>query len=285
MRVIAQGHAPDPRVPNPHPSHAQGQPREALPTLRLGLSTWYAGFCLGRGEDARHLLKFLVNDHDPSLEPNSVASNIFKSALLVTCQLPVAWEKLWPSVSGCIKDFLVALEDQSQATGLARRAGTILERLVLQHSQVREPLTTGTIHAVRLEVTQPISDICPPKGAERLYCIVEMEGTELGKLELPVCDGLVASWLIKDAIAAQLPGQILGRFFEHTVSTMVSGKEQLTTDNGQMTKKYDQIDWTVLLQQIWGRPDWALDRFYNPEVVEEGDGAQAGQGQPAYRGN
>lgn len=62
----------------------------------------------------------------------------------------------------------MALEEQSQATGLACRAGTILERMVLQHAQVTKPLTIGTTHAVRLEVTEPISDICPTVGAERL---------------------------------------------------------------------------------------------------------------------
>src|SRR4028118_1444605 len=219
MCVLAQGHSPDPRVPNPHPSHAQGEPREVLAKLRLEKSSWHAGLLIGSGKDAQHLLKLLVNDRTPNLWPPIIAHRIFKSVLVSTCQLPAAWEKLWPSVESRIKDFLVALEEQSQATGLARRTGTILERMVLQHSQVRKPLTIGTTYAVRLEVTEPISDICPTVGAERLHCLVEMEGTELGRLELPICDGLVASWVIKDAIAAQYAGQILGRFFEHTVKS------------------------------------------------------------------
>ncbi|MEM9926538.1 MAG: glycosyltransferase [Cyanobacteria bacterium P01_D01_bin.50] len=27
--------------------------------------------------------------------------------------------------------------------------------------------------------------------------------------------------------------------------------------------------WTVFLQQIWGRENWTLEQFYNPETVEE----------------
>ena len=162
------------------------------------------------------------------------------------------------------------MEAQSLAVGLARRTGTILERMVLQHSQVRKPLTIGTTYAVRLEVTEPISDICPTVGAERLHCIVEMEGTELGRLELPICDGLVASWVIKDAIAAQFALQILGRFFEHTVYRAEQRSrgvlEQGSKSNAQSN---EQIDWTVFLQQIWERPDWPSERFYNPEAVEE----------------
>lgn len=286
MRVLTQGHSPDPRVPNPHPSHAEGEPREALAKLRLEKSSWHAGLVIGSGKDAQHLLKLLVNDRAPNVWPPIIAHRMFKSVLLPTCQLPAAWEKLWPSVESRIKDFFMALEEQSQTTGLARRTGTILERMVLQHSQVRKPLTIGTTYAVRLEVTEPISDICPPKGAERLHCIVEMEGTELGRLELAICDGLVASWVIKDAIAAQYAGQILGRFFEHTVkrsgnpeadqqeSKRDSPSQNLTPSappyqGEEIQNLHDQIDWTVFLQQIWGGPDWPLDRFYNPEVVEE----------------
>jgi peptidoglycan/xylan/chitin deacetylase (PgdA/CDA1 family)/SAM-dependent methyltransferase len=286
MRVLAQGHSPDPRVPNPHPSHAEGEPQQALAKLKLQKSSWHAGLLIGSGKDARHLLKLLVNDCAPNLWPSIIAHRLFKSVLVSTCQLPAAWEKLWPSVEGRIKDFLVALEAQSQAVGLARRASTILERMVLQHSQVREPLTIGTTYAVRLEVTEPISDLCPTVGVERLYCIVEMEGTELGRLELPICDGLVASWVIKDAIAAQYAGQILGRFFEHTVKRsgnpeaeeQESKRDSLSQNptapappdqGGEIQNLHDQIDWTLFLQQIWGRPDWPLDRFYNPEVVEE----------------
>lgn len=269
-RVLAQGYSPDPRVPNPHPSHAEGEPKEALARLRLEKSSWHAGLLIGSGKDARHLLKLLVNDRAPNLWPSIIAHRIFRSVLVSTCQLPAAWEKLWPSVESPIKDFLVALEAQSLAVGLARRASTILERMVLQHSQVREPLTIGTTYALRLEVTEPISDICPTVGAERLHCIVEMEGTELGRLELPICDGLVASWVIKDAIAAQFAGQILGRFFEHTVyreeQRSRGALEQGSKSNAQSN---EQIDWTVFLQQIWERPDWPSERFYNPEAVEE----------------
>jgi hypothetical protein len=53
---------------------------------------------------------------------------------------------------------------------------------------------------------------------------VEKQGTELGRLELPICDALVASWVIKDAIAAQFTGQFLGQFFDHTVKRTGNGE-------------------------------------------------------------
>jgi glycosyltransferase involved in cell wall biosynthesis/peptidoglycan/xylan/chitin deacetylase (PgdA/CDA1 family)/SAM-dependent methyltransferase len=203
MRVITQGHSRDPRVPNPHPSYVEGQPIEALGYHRLGLSASFAGFFIGRGQDAEHLLEQLADDCAPNLEPSRIAQRIFWSVLVSTCLLPTAWEKLWPNVETYIKDFLVALEVQSQATGLARRTCNILERMILQHCQVSEPLTIGTTYGIRLDVTKPIPDICLTTGAERFYSILEMEGTEVGNVQLPIFDRLVASKVIRDAISSQ----------------------------------------------------------------------------------
>ncbi|OUL21131.1 glycosyl transferase family 2 [Nostoc sp. RF31YmG] len=255
MRVLTQGYTLDPRVPNPHPSHVQGQAKEEVSSFKLQLSSWLAGLLLGRAEDAQHLLEFTPDDHAPNLDPYGIAENIFESALIPTCQLPTAWTELWFSIEAYIKDYLLALEVQSQAIGLARRTGIILERMVLQSAQIKESITIGTTHAVCLELTEPISNIYPPESAERLYFVVQLEGTELGKLELPVCDGLVASWVIQDAIASQFAWQILGRFFEQTIYS--------ETDKNS----HDQIGWTVFLQQLWGFPDWPGERFYDSEFV------------------
>jgi hypothetical protein len=124
--------------------------------------------------------------------------------------------------------------------------------------------TVGITHTVRVEVTEPISDICTPELTERLYCVIELEGTHLGTLELPVGDGLVAGHILKDAIATNFAWQILGRFFEHTVYCKHS-----TTQDSAISNLHEQIGWTTFLQEIWGRPDWSNEHFYDPEVVEE----------------
>ena len=59
LRVITQGHSPDPRVSNPQPAHADGLPAEQLPSVRLHFASWPAGLVLGRGDDARPLLALL----------------------------------------------------------------------------------------------------------------------------------------------------------------------------------------------------------------------------------
>ncbi len=134
LRVVAQGHSPDPRVRHPDPSHVNGLPSEQLPGARLSFACWPAGMVLGRGGDARVLLVALSHDRDPELDPTRVAHGIFYATLLPLCQPPTVWEELWPRLERQVDDFLLALEAQSMAPKLARRARTILERLILEHS-------------------------------------------------------------------------------------------------------------------------------------------------------
>lgn len=130
--------------------------------------------------------------------------------------------------------------------------------------QKLKPVTFGITHTVRMEVTEPISDIHTPELTERLYCVVELEGTHLGSVELPVCEGIVADYVLKDAISTQFAWQIIGRFFEHTVYCKHREKKDSAIPN-----LHEQIGWTTFLQEIWGRPDWSNEHFYDPEVVEE----------------
>ena len=122
LRVITQGHSPDPRVPSPQPAYADGLPAAQLPSVRLHFASWPAGLVLGRGEDARPLLNLLADDHDPGLDPARVAACIFESALLPTCRTPEAWLELWPRLQPRIDEFLLALEAQAMAPELAQRA-------------------------------------------------------------------------------------------------------------------------------------------------------------------
>ena len=245
MRVLIQGHSFDQRVPNPHPSHREGEPSEILPELRCQLASWIAGITIGQGEDARRLLNLMGNVSAPDLSPFGVVDNLFKSVPLSACQLPTDWFKLWPSVEKNIKAFLVALETRSHSLGLSDRAISYLERMVLQHTEITGPLTLGTTHAVPLEVTKPLPDIRPPSGVKRLFGIVVMEGIKLGGLELPVIDGMVTGWVLEDAIAANFAWAILGRFFEHTVYL------------NRKANEHDQIGWKTFWQQLWGSSDWA----------------------------
>jgi glycosyltransferase involved in cell wall biosynthesis/peptidoglycan/xylan/chitin deacetylase (PgdA/CDA1 family) len=296
-RVI-QGHSPDPRVPNPNPSHANGLPAEQLPGAKLYFVCWPAGMVLGRGGDARPLLNALSGDHEPALNPERVAHNIFYATLLPICQPPTIWEKLWPDLEQRVNEFLFALEKQSMATGLVRRVRIVLERLILEHSTTPWPRTIGTTHAIKVEVTEPIRDVYPSVSMERLQCTVEIEGEHLGTLELPVCDGLVSGYVLADAIASEFAWLIVGRFFAHTVYQELSlkrGSNGLSLQRGNLCladgltgmeyplqaerpppgkhevwqEIHKQVGWTVFLQEIWGHPDWPSSYFYDPGIREQ----------------
>ncbi len=132
LRVITQGHSHDFRVPNPHPSHLAGEPREALAKLRLEKSAWHGGLLLANNKDARSLLELVAGDRAPDLNPNKIAGRIFQSVRVAHCQQRDPWKRLWPNIAGKVEDFLLALETQSEAIGLARRVGIILEQKINQ---------------------------------------------------------------------------------------------------------------------------------------------------------
>jgi peptidoglycan/xylan/chitin deacetylase (PgdA/CDA1 family)/2-polyprenyl-3-methyl-5-hydroxy-6-metoxy-1,4-benzoquinol methylase len=141
--------------------------------------------------------------------------------------------------------------------------------------------TVRSMYSVSIEVTNPILDILPPSEVDCLRCMVELEGVSLGSIELPVCDGLVPSYVLVDAIAAEFAWSILGRLFQRTVYREIEvrkGPDGVSiwrgalcladrfadSDRGVSQLIHDQAGWTIFLQELWGRPDWPQARFYEP---------------------
>ncbi|MEP6595746.1 MAG: glycosyltransferase [Ginsengibacter sp.] len=271
MRMLIKGHSRDPRVLNPHPNYVNGQPIAELSSLKLYLTSWFAGLLLGQEKDAQHLLKFCENDHEPNLDPFEIAENIFETALIGS-NLPLAsWHKLWPKIDKYISEFLAALELQSKSEGLARNAVIFLEGMILQHTQLDQPVKIGTTQGFLIEVTEPIRDIYPMQNIERLYCMVKMEGNNLGKLELPVCDTIVPAWLIKDAIAAQFAWQILRRFFEYTVYPEIIERQNESQSQKDFSSGniHDHIGWKIFLQQLWAQPNPQHGPFHKSKCIDK----------------
>jgi peptidoglycan/xylan/chitin deacetylase (PgdA/CDA1 family)/GT2 family glycosyltransferase len=293
-RVIERGHAPDPRVAARRPAHPSGLPRERLPTDRLHFACFCAGMEIARGGDAAALLKVLPDDRDPDLDPHRVSTELFNSAPLPGCHPPSEWGRLWPGLQPGIDYFLSALEAHSLARGLARRTRTVLERQIVAGTP--PPLTVGGSVGVAIEITEPVKDVHVAPEVERVACHVRAADRHMGTVELPVSEGRVPALVLADAIvAAELAWPILGLFFEATVyrglraapaETGVSlwrGSirlaDSLSEEEARVpTKLHDRIGWTVFLQEVWGRPDWELGRFYNPEAVEERTDASRVQG-------
>lgn len=286
LQIITRGHSPDPRVTQPFPPYAGGVSKNDLPDARFYYVCWPAGMLLGRGEDARWVLDHIPNDQNPQLDPKDVAQAIFKAALISVGRTPDAWLEMWPRLHGKVFEFLEELESHAVARELARRAGRELERMIFEHGKAPRPSTCGKSQTVQIEVTEPMHDLIPPTPMQGLRCKVKLEGIDLGNIELPVCDGIIPAYVLADAIAAQFAWTILGRFFERTIyrdlrfekeTTRLSiyrGKLALVRGLSEgecesWARLHDRIGWTVFLQELWGRPDWLQDRFYNSAVREK----------------
>ncbi len=283
LRVIAIGHSPDPRVPNPAPAYAEGLPVADLPGAKLDYVGWTAALALGYGQDPLHLLRAVQQERYPGLNPELLAQYFFKAPLLPSCRSTADWNELWPRLEGQTREFLMALQAQSMAPALTRRVCLKLEKSILDHSTATRPLTVGATHAVCVEVTEPIPNIVAPPTAERLHCAVEVEGKRLGTITLPICEEFVSSYVLEDAIAAEFAWLILGHFFQRTVYRKLTVKrtpagsslwrgslclaDGLPEDEQAVwSLAHDCIGWTVFLQELWGRSHWQEQNFYNPQV-------------------
>ena len=117
---------------------------------------------------------------------------------------------------------------------------------------------------VAVEVSEPISDIYVLKIYDCLCCTIKLEGIKLGIIELPICEGMVVASVLADAVAAQFAWQILDHFFQR--SRCERGNRLWETLLEPLHAKHD---WTLFLQELWGRPHWHLEDFYKPEIAEE----------------
>jgi hypothetical protein len=140
LQVLQRGHAPDPRVLQPHPDHANGLPGDNIECQKFYLLCWCAGLLLGAGDDARPLFELIGEAACPRLYPDAIAQCIFDAAPLPSCQTPQAWEDLWRSIWRNIDEFVVALETRSRTPDLAGRTLVELKKLVLKHAPMWQPL-------------------------------------------------------------------------------------------------------------------------------------------------
>ncbi len=277
LRVIENGHGTDRRVPRSRPEHFRGLPPRALAVTQFHYLCWCAGLVLGSRGDAVPLLSKLKHKLEPSVDPSVVAAAIFEATLLPACHLRSKWPLLWPGLSASIVRVLDALETRCRARDLARRTQVVLERLI---SCTTWAGAIGHTNATQVEVSTPIEDVRTPPECERIYINVTVEGVAVGSIGLPVWEGIVPAYVIADAIAGEFAWPILNRFFEATIypqlriesfgdATSVSRDGvllacDLPTDPVALRAAiHDRIDWSLFLQEVWGRTDLPAERFYD----------------------
>jgi peptidoglycan/xylan/chitin deacetylase (PgdA/CDA1 family) len=219
LEVIGRAHTPDSPLD-----------RSRLVPTRLACACFAAGLELGAGRDASGLLDLLGDDRDPSFDPAAVAWCVYAAATLPSCRSPREWDRVWPLVEPRVDRFLSAIEERT-APGLARRARRELESVVLRESGAA--LKIGSRRSLCVELSRPIEDL-EAAGVERVVIRAELDGSLLGQIELPVCDGIVPAPVLSDALAAEFFWPLLGRYF------------------GLSPEEHDEAGWERFLNELWG---------------------------------
>jgi hypothetical protein len=143
LRILRQGHAPDPRVKNPHPAHAAGAPTADLRGQEFYLLSWCAGLAIGSGRDAVPLVDLAGDVTYRELFPNAIAQCLFDASMLPTCRTPAAWEGAWPELGPAVEAYLSALEVRSGTPDLATLALLALKKMILATSPAWAPVVLG----------------------------------------------------------------------------------------------------------------------------------------------
>lgn len=280
LRVLDLAHGPDPRIADPPPAHAAGAPRTLLARRRLLITCWCAGLAIGHGSDGCALLD-AITDREPALDPEAVATMLFAAAPLSRGLLTSAWPQLWSDLEPRVKAFLSALEARSGALRLAQRALHLLAGKIVADAWQREAATIGPFAIRSLELTCPLTDLFLPPEVEHLRCLLLLEGHVIGAAMLPVAGGYVSAATLAGAAVEEAAWNILGRFFARTLYPQLRvnhgpdgvslwrGERQLATGlppdvAGDPALAHDTIGWELMLQEVWGRPDWPIGRFYAP---------------------
>ncbi|MGB7711445.1 MAG: sulfotransferase [Microcoleus sp.] len=123
-------------------------------------------------------------------------------------------------------------------------------------------INSEVAYKIKVEVTEPISDISIPQIFDRLCCTIQLEGVKLGIVELPVCDGMVAGVVLADAIAAKFAWPILQRFFQHRAWESIHELSE-----SSLSRLHRKLEWREFLQEIWDCPISSSDYFSNPNLT------------------
>ena len=283
LRVVAQGHAQDPRVADP--AHPNGAPREQLAAATFEYACWVAGLMIGQGDDPAPLLEDLRGKRAPGLNVEGAAQSILRTVSLVTGRAYDAWDELWPVVAPRIEAFLFAVERESGAKSFAMRTMRALEFLTLEYSDARRPFTRGGTYAFAWDVAQPMPAIEVGSGIERAHCVVLIDGARIGAVHVPVVSDYEANrravaqeivrhytwpilgWFLRskngpysDLVFLREPGGIRVKRDGVTLATELSDVEAVDP-----SALHDRVGWNLFLQELWGRHDLSPGAFYEAQ--------------------
>lgn len=254
LAVIARGHARDPRVARPHPSHADGADPARAARHAFNHLAWSAGMALAAGDDPVALLDAVSGLTAPDLERWEIGGTLLE-ALRVTLSRPSSASlSLVADRAEAVLGFLAALEAASGAAGIAAEAAGAMDRLIAQQDTTPRPRTLLVTHEAAVELAAPLSDVTGlPARVQRLHAVCTYAGEPVAEVDIPVTNGHVTASVMADAVAAAACWPLLERFLRHCVHTVT----------GRSATRFDDESWREFVQELFDRRGATLGEVFD----------------------
>ncbi len=253
IRVLRQGYTTDKRVKTSVANYKEGLRSGDLVQREYYWASWCAGMLILQNKDAGLLLKSISSSPSSRLDAIVIADNLIDSVCRAACQEHSAFVSLWHQNEAAHLSFLQLLEEQSETTGLANEVTRQLARRSLPYADSSKRYSLSQIFIEGIDIAKPIGDLLAPANTTHAIFIVSYSGQHLGNIELPVIDGVVSAYVLKDAIADQLSWKVLGCFFKQTAAKSLTelaiGTDDCNTDNFEELQ--DRFGWQLFLNQLW----------------------------------
>jgi len=276
--VVSRGHSKDPRVFNPDEKYINGTSAPDLRKAIFGLFTWSAGLMFGSGDNPLRLLEHLPKIELHFINVTGFANEFFRAAILPTGRSFEVWEELYNKNFEVLKSFLKKVEDLTFMPEFVNRCLISFERIFLNEVNFSSPKILGTTLGIPLDITREINHLFTEKHIEKVIIKITAEEKVLGNIELPVINGFIHKYVIKDAAAENYGWRILGEFFKENIYRNLTLKRLIVLklimklhkkdirkySINYFEKLHDFIGWAIFLQECFNRPLWTTKRFYLP---------------------
>jgi hypothetical protein len=279
LAVIARGHAPDPRVRRPHPSHQSGMPLSGFPRNAYNHLSWAVGMAIASGEDPAPLFDRVAGLTALDLDPWELGGTVLESMRVTLCAAPAAAIGILTTLREKLLVWLDAIESASGSAGIAGRTASAIEQLALQRAAADYPCMLLTSYAVAIDLGAPLATITGvPAQANQVRALLSYDGAPLGDIELPADDGRVDLPLVADAAANAFGWQLLRQFLYRTVFPTLhlelAGERLRVRRNGVLIGEveaaerpddsalFEAVGWTVFVQELFGMSDCPSSAIY-----------------------
>ena len=281
LRVIAQGYGEDPRLdgwPGARRSGEGEQSTGAARAARLYLAAYAAGLEIAKGQDGGALLDLIEDRHVGDTDAIGMAHTVFNATAVARGTSVRRWPDYPPEVHEHLHGFVEAIGRFTRDHWFALSMSQTLEELILQNGTDHEELLVGRTQVTRPPLAGPIVDVAL-RGAQRLMVAPRDLEDGHAPIVLPAAGSMVPAMVIADALATTHAWEILRRHFAATIYPQLSVRRdarivvrrgRVKLADGEVPGEVETADalhtavgWIVLLQELWGRPGWEHDRFYD----------------------